>query len=76
MGRDTRQFNELATTKANGSSRCQQGLIHHQSIVLHKQLFRTGAIDVLLNLEDLIMPGIATPDLLLDLVMTFLQDIS
>ena len=44
-------------------------------MIFHQQLLRRGAIAVLSDLDDLVVSGIATPDLLLDLVMTLLEGI-
>ena len=45
-------------------------------MIFDQQLFRSGAIAVLSDLNDLVVPGIATPDLLLDLVMALLEPVS
>ena len=42
-------------------------------MVLHQQLLRAGTISVASDLDNLIVPGVTAPDLLLDPVMTLLQ---
>ena len=42
-------------------------------MVLDQQRLQTGTISVASDLDNLIVPGVTAPDLLLDLVMTLLQ---